>query len=65
MKTILTLPGLQKQTLQTEQSLDITFSWQECQREKRKKTGTVWSDERERAHLERMNQGWTQRRANL
>ena len=40
------------------------FDWKVGQREKRKKTGTAWSDERKKAHSERMKQVWAQRKAN-
>ena len=39
------------------------FDWKVGQREKRKRTGAIWSDDRKRKHSERMKQIWAQRKA--
>lgn len=41
------------------------FDWKVGQKAKRKKTETVWSDERKTAYSKRMEQVWAHRKANL
>ena len=41
------------------------FDWKVGRRETFKRTGTAWSDERKRAHSERMKQVWAQRKASV
>lgn len=40
------------------------FDWKVDQKEIRKETATLWSDERKRLHSERMEQIWAQSKAN-
>lgn len=64
-----TKEDLQVASIKQEDNTDVQktfehhlFDWKVGQREKRKKTGPGWSDERNLTHLERMKQVCAQRR---
>ena len=53
----------QKDILDRKVYRNQIYDWKVDQMEKRKKTATPWTDERKKAHSERMKQVWAQRKA--